>query len=182
MLRAARSAPSAFIAELKRSAKNIMNRKPLIVLKIVGVFSIICALLGLYYNVSGLVGHLQVSSASSAEAHRDMPYFQPAYYAMSFICVVSYVLLFVFGLNFIRCRIAHFWPFTILPAFEFIYLFLVSMLWLVPELGKSVAGATGIANGGMMVQFIVFFPLWAPLLVFWARRKINIQNQGLAGI
>ncbi len=32
--------------------------------------------------------------------------------------------------------------------------------------GMSVGVATGIANGGMMVQLMILFPLWSPPLVF----------------
>jgi hypothetical protein len=41
----------------------------------------------------------------------------------------------------------------------------------------SVGAATGIANGGLMAQFIILFPLWAPLVVWWARKKL--QSQGV---
>lgn len=57
--------------------------------------------------------------------------------------------------------------------FEIVYFFSLGMLWLAPSMGMSVAAATGVANGGLMAQFLILFPLWAPLLAFWARRHLN---------
>ncbi len=47
----------------------------------------------------------------------------------------------------------------------------IGILWTVPKIGLSVAGATGAANGGLMAQFIILFPLWAPFAVHWARKR-----------
>jgi len=32
----------------------------------------------------------------------------------------------------------------------------------------SMAAATGVANGGIVVQVVTLFPIWAPLIIFWA--------------
>jgi hypothetical protein len=34
-----------------------------------------------------------------------------------------------------------------------------------------VAGATGVANGGMMAQFFILLPIWGPVVVLWARQR-----------
>lgn len=149
-----------------------MNRAPKKVLQVIGVVAILCAAFGLYYNASSL--RVSFSGAfTSIESQHDVPYFYPAFYIMSAICVGCYALLIVFGIQFIRGRVAHLHRFATLLVFEVVYFFSVAMFWLVPDIGMSVGAATGVANGGLMVQFSILFPLWAPLLALWARRRLH---------
>lgn len=110
---------------------------------------------------------------TSGESRQDTPYFYPAFYIMSAICMGCYALLTIFGVQFIRGRAFHVGWFTTLLLFEIVYFFSLGMLWLAPSIGMSIAAATGVANGGLMAQFLIFFPLWAPLLAFWAQRHLN---------
>jgi len=40
-----------------------------------------------------------------------------------------------------------------------------------PEIGHSVGAASGVANGGLMFQLIILFPIWGGILGFWTKRK-----------
>jgi hypothetical protein len=149
-----------------------MNRAAKIVLQVIGAVAILCAGFGLYYSVSSLI--VSFSGAFAAiESRHDTLYFYPAFYTMSAICIGCYALLAVFGIQFIRGQVAHLQSFITLVVFEVVYFFSIAGLWLVPGLGMSVGAATGIANGGLMIQFLILFPLWAPLLASWARRQLH---------
>lgn len=52
-------------------------------------------------------------------------------------------------------------------VFEVGYFFAVGSMWREPTVGSSIAAATGIANGGLMVQFLILFPVWGPTAM-WA--------------
>jgi|APTNR8051073442_1049403.scaffolds.fasta_scaffold01614_9 hypothetical protein len=149
-----------------------MNRTAKIIFRVIGAIAILCAALGLYYSASSLA--TSFSGAFTAfESRHDTPYFYPAFYIMSAICIGCYALLIIFGVQFIRGRAFHVGWFTSLLTFEIVYFFSLAMLWLAPSIGMSVAAATGVANGGLMAQFLILFPLWAPPLAFWARRHVN---------
>jgi hypothetical protein len=61
--------------------------------------------------------------------------------------------------------------------FEVIYFLSVSLLWTRLTSGMSVAAATGVANGGLMVQFVILFPLWGPLVLWWAKKRLDQGEQ-----
>jgi hypothetical protein len=149
-----------------------MKRTPKIILRVIGVIAVLCAGFGLYYNAATL--KVSFSGAFTAGEPQDhSPYFSPAFYIMSAVCIACYAMLTIFGVQFIRGRAAHSWPFTALLIFEVVYFFCIGVLWSAPGLGMSVAAATGVANGGLMAQFLILFPLWAPPLAFWARSHLN---------
>lgn len=129
----------------------------------------VCAALGLCYNSMSLWAFMSIDVA---EMSLDIPYFYPAFYIMSAICIGCYLMLAGFGIQFLRGRVDHLRGFTILLISEFIYFFSIGTLWLLPGIGRSIGAATGVANGGLMVQFVILFNFWAPPLVFWARRNL----------
>ena len=142
-----------------------MNRAPKIVLRIIGVLGILCAVLGLLYNAAFSI------NVSNGGPKQDFPYFYPAFYFMTAVCIACYAVLIFFGVQFIRGRTVSVIGFAALMLFEMAYFFSIALMWLAPHIGRSVAAATGVANGGLMFQFIIFFPVWAPLVVFWAQRQ-----------
>jgi hypothetical protein len=133
----------------------------------VGIISILMATAGLWYNLMSLSGVL-----SHHVEDPEVPYFFPAYYAMSAICICCYIVLLICGIQFVRLRTGLLGLFVGTVIFEVAYFFSISILWLAPGIGRSVAAATGVANGGIMIQFIILFPLWAPFLAGWAARRI----------
>ncbi|OYW73128.1 MAG: hypothetical protein B7Z37_22710 [Verrucomicrobia bacterium 12-59-8] len=149
-----------------------MNRIK-IVLPGIGAIAILCAVFGLWYNAYTLELAFSGKLQARGEPHEE-PYFELAFYVMSAVCVICYLLLIFFGIQFLRGRTVHVRAFTRLLIFEVIYFFLIAMLWLVPDpdMGMSIAAATGIANGSLMAQFVILFPLWAPPLAFWAQRHL----------
>lgn len=137
---------------------------------IVGVFAIGTALLGLSYNA------MSVSSALSGVFDSDdTPYFNEAFFLMSAICVSCQITLLVCGIDLVRSKLRWSRLVTLLLFFELGYVFAVGTLWLEPTIGRSVAAATGVANGGLMFQFFVLLPLWGPLLLWWTKSKERHQ-------
>lgn len=150
---------------------SIQGRAARTAIRAVGVLAIFSALIGLCYNFVGLAVSF-TSTYGARIANLDEPYFFPAFYSMSAICIGCYLLLIAFGVQLFRYQTARLKGFTTLLIFEVVYIFLVDILWQVPEIGRSVAAATGVANGGLTLQGIIFFPLWAPPVAFWARKQL----------
>ena len=82
-----------------------------------------------------------------------------------------YICLIGFSIDFIRGNFRTIIPFTGVLVIEVVYFFLIGLLWLHPTIGRSIAGASGVAIGGLMAQFITLLPVWAPILLWAAKRK-----------
>jgi hypothetical protein len=152
-----------------------MNKLPMIVVIGVGVVAGLAAVSGLFYNVSSLAVAFSGSFSGSVK-EGGHTYFYPAFYIMSCICIACYILLLVCSVDLLCVRFRRFRLLTGVLVFEVVYLFFVSTLWLSASIGTSVAAATGVANGGLMVQFMILIPLWAPILVWWAKRKLEYHK------
>lgn len=135
----------------------------------VGIVSIAMAIIGLWYNTTSL----SVNYFSDPVQEDNMEYFYPAFYTMSAICIICYIILLICGVQFIRLRTNLVKLFIGVVIFEFVYVFSIGFFWFIPKIGMSIAGATGVANGGIMYQIFILFPLWAPFVVAWAARKIE---------
>jgi hypothetical protein len=142
-----------------------MKREDL-ALRLVGGVAIAMGVLGICYNLVGLPA-LLVHWDNDPET----PYFLPAFVIMSSICIACYALLIVSGIQFLRGRSALARLFADVLIFEVIYFLTIGMLWLIPVVGMSIGAATGVANGGLMIQAFILFPLWAPFVVKWAKKK-----------
>lgn len=134
----------------------------------VGIAAIILAIVGLVYNFASLCADF-----SSLLQKNEVPYFYPAFYAMSVICIVCYVLLFYVGVQMIRGEPHVTRLLVLLIVFEILYFFAVGFLWVTPNYGMSIAAATGVANGGMMFQVFCLFPMWAPIVAYVASRSLS---------
>lgn len=143
-------------------------KKASVILRVIGVVSIIFAGIGFWYNSMTFL-----ASWSKDFRDKDTLYFYPAFYIMSFICIMCYSVLLICGIQFIRLRTRLFPLFVGVLIFEFIYIFSIGFMWLIPEIGRSIAAATGVANGGLSLQIISLFFIWAPLIVLWAKGKIS---------
>ena len=152
-----------------------MNIRPKVSVIAVGVVGLITALFGLWYNGTTFLTALR-GGFSDLVTQQRLTYFYPAFYVMSCICLGCYVLLLLCGVDLLRARLRCFWLLTGVLVFEVIYFFLVAMSWLVPSVGMSVASATGVANGGLTIQFVILFPLWAPAVLWWARMKLEYEK------
>jgi len=139
-------------------------------LRFVGVASLVFAGLGLWYNTGTLFTRFPPDPSE--------PYFLHAFYSMSAVCVVCYLTLLFVAVQFIRLDTSWLRLFTGVMVFEAVYFFSVALLWADSTVGRSVAAATGIANGGLMFQFVTLFLIWGPLLAGWAKRRIEAGPEG----
>jgi hypothetical protein len=76
------------------------------------------------------------------------------------------------AVQFIRLSTSVLWFFVFVLSVEAVIYFGTEWLWTNPVYGASVAAATGISTAGLMPQFLIFLPLWAPILVWMARRSL----------
>lgn len=145
-----------------------------VALAIVGVVAILCGLFGLFYNYSSFSALIV---QGKHEFDPEIPYFNAVFFTMSAICVLCYIVLIVCGVQLARKRLAWVWVFIGVQMFEVIYFFSIALLWLVgiaaPRFGSSVAAATGVANGGLMAQFLILLPLWGTIVAILAKRKLE---------
>jgi hypothetical protein len=141
-----------------------MTPARVVALRLVGVASLVMAGFGVFYTLSYL------AVLYSASPTQDEPYFREAYYTMVSICFIWYVLLVFFGVQFWRLRTeSRFWFLGLLIA-EIAYFLSIGRLWRLEnqDIAMSIGAATGVANGGLVAQAITLFPIWAPVIVFWA--------------
>lgn len=142
-------------------------KKAKVIIVAVGVLSVAMAAVGLLYNLTTLL-----IDYSDSMQERDIPYFYPAFYSMSTICIGCYIVLLTCGIQFIRLRTKLLKLFVGILIFEVIYFFSIGPMWLIPKIGMSIGAATGVANGGLSFQGFILFPLWAPFLAAWAARRL----------
>ena len=143
-----------------------------IVLRTVGVAIVVCAALGLLYNAFSLFA-VTSGALDKVPFPEPLPYLYEAFYTLSALCVASYIALVISGVRFIRLSFSLWWLFAVGLAIEGGLYFLTGRLWLHPEYGTSIAAATGIAEGGLVLVFYTFLPLWAPILVLVAWHSLR---------
>jgi hypothetical protein len=136
----------------------------------VGIVTIVCATLGLLYTAHHLAFSVAGGFADLVREH-GMTWFYPAFYAMSAICVACYTVLLWAGYRLARRRMSASRVLIGVWLFEIGYFLGLGLSWHIPDLGMSIAGASGVANGGLMAQFFILLPLWGPPTVFWLRRR-----------
>lgn len=140
---------------------------------ILGVASIICAALGILYNMSTLWANLS-GAFQKLTKKENLLYFNQSFYAMSAICVTFYLLLLFCGIYFLKLQIKFVSLFITILICEVIYFFSLGFIgWNLKGISHSIAAASGIANGGLMAQFVILFPLWGTILALWARNSIQ---------
>jgi len=142
----------------------------------VGIVALLCASLGLTYNLTGLANSAVFRTPSHSQ---KFPFFFPAYYTMTAVCVICYLLLAICGIQFLRGRVRWVLTFVPLMTFEVVYVFAISALWMSPSIGLSVGAATGVANGGLLFQFLIWFPLWGSVLACLAKRKLERRVEAI---
>lgn len=152
-----------------------MKKNISVALLILGIVSIICSGLGLLYNIATVATAVSGAFEKLIQEH-GMPYFYLAFYIMSSICIVFYLLLMVCGIHFVRRKLNLAYLFVAIMLSEIVYFFFIGLVgWHLGAASYSIAGATGVANGGLMVQFFILFPLWGSAMAIWAKRQ-NERN------
>jgi len=152
-----------------------MNKLARISVICIGIVGGLAALFGLFYNATTLATALNGGFFELIKQQK-LTHFYPAFYVMSCICIACYILLLMCCVDLLRLRFRGFWLLTGVLVFEVLYFISIAMCWRIPSVSMSVAAATGVANGGLMAQFLVLFPLWAPLVLWWARRTLEREN------
>ena len=140
-----------------------------ILLRTVGIVAVLLAAGGVLYTATSLY---TVASGGIDElaVEADTPYVHSAFYVMATICLFFYAVVLICGIEFIRLRSSLWWLFSAVLVAEVAFYSLVGWLWSHPTLGDSIGGASGISSGGLVLQFVVLFPLWAPIVVWLAHR------------
>lgn len=139
----------------------------------IGIVSIIVSILGFSYNIYIFTTDISELNTKIVPDF-DMAYFKVAFYAMSAVCIAIFTALTITGIQLIRGK--SLWAYALLAImlFEVAYYVVIGQLLPHPVYGESINSATGIANGGLMVQLFILFPLWAPIMAVWTR--INFSN------
>ena len=106
--------------------------KAKVILRVIGLITILLAGMGLWYNSKTLF-----ADYSDVLTDQSIPYFYPAFYTMSAICIICYVALIIIGIQFLRLRTGLRRIFAGVLIFEFIYFFSPSFLLLSPDVGLA---------------------------------------------
>jgi hypothetical protein len=139
---------------------------------VLGVLALLCAAFGVFYNTNSLAVALR-GGFDSLVAERNLSHFYPAFFIMSATCVTFYLLLAWCGAQFLRRRSQAVVPFTVLMIVEVVYFVIAGFGWRISGLGLSIAGAFGVANGGLVAQFVILLPLWGPLCAIRAKHRMS---------
>lgn len=131
-----------------------------------GVTALLTAGLGFTYNAISLAAAF-AGAFNGMSAGVRAPYFAGAFFVMSAICICCYLGIVVCAVDLLRLRLRTGRLLVFILLFEIGYFFAVGSMWNEPTVGASVAAATGVANGGMMAQYIILFPIWGPVAL-WA--------------
>jgi hypothetical protein len=152
-----------------------MSKAPRATLVTIGIVAIVLGGLGMWYNVNTLFADY------SDLVNQETPYFYHSFYLMSGVCFLCYVGLIACGIQFVRGAVGVVGLFIGILVFESMYLIALGLVWAALtsylSLGLSVGAATGVANGGLMFQFFILFPLWGSVAAYWARHKLNATTQ-----
>jgi hypothetical protein len=149
----------------------VQLRTARIVLRAVGVLALLFAAFGLWYNTGSFVA-FQSGAFDAPIPAFDTPYFRPAYLILSSVCVACFLVLACCGVQFLRLASTLWWLFTATAVVEVFFIFIVGAAWLHPVYGASIAAASGVSGGGLRPQWLLLFPIWGPVTVWFARRAL----------
>jgi hypothetical protein len=141
---------------------------------IIGTISICLAVLGVGYNACYLS-----ADYSDILISGETPFFYAAFFTMSAICILCYSILLLVGIRMVRLQSRAVTILCAVLGFEVAYTLvepLVAINISDSRISMSIAAATGVANGGLMFQYVVLFPLWAIPLAWWARKYVPQPN------
>ena len=141
-----------------------------IALRAVGIVAILLATGGFLYTAAYLYA-VASGGIDQLAVEAGTPYVHTAFYVMASACITFYAVLLLCGIQFVRLRSSLWWLFIAVLVSEVIYYLLIGWLWSHSTLGSSIAGASGISSGGLVFQFVLLFPFWAPIIVWLARRS-----------
>jgi hypothetical protein len=138
----------------------------------------ISAGLGLLYNSSSLFAAFSGAFDEAPEI-ADLPQFYTAFYVMSAICIGCYLAMIAASVGLCLGSATCARLIAVILLFEALYFFVIGSMWTLPSTGTAIAAATGVANGGLMFQFLLLMPIWIP--VVFAFLGLYRDNQVAAG-
>jgi len=141
-------------------------------LRIIGGLAILAAVFGLWYHASA-VSTVYHDAAIESTLPDPVPYFRQAFYIMSAISVLCLIALAWCGIQLVRLSSTWWWLLAGIGLVECLFVFVVGRLWLHPEWGMSIGAASGLASGGLAPQLLILFPVWAPLVAWYAHRSLR---------
>jgi hypothetical protein len=128
------------------------------VLRAIGILNITLVSIGSYWLVSSIRRGLAGVGAA-------FPHFGTVFGVMTAINVLFLGVFLVTAVQLIRCRLSAVVPYSIAMAAVIVYDLLLSGLWTVPGIGRSVAAATGIGNMGIaLFELLLVIPYAYPIL------------------
>ena len=80
------------------------------------------------------------------------------------------------GYHLARRRLSVAGVLTMAWLFEIVYVLAIRYAARISGIGESIAGAAGVANGGIMAQFFILLPFWGPLAMLWVRRRAPSED------
>jgi hypothetical protein len=137
-----------------------------------GVVTCLCASYGLYLCAKSLYRAITGDFDARLSQWGLHNFYTPFFVMLSIATACCLVLLWC-GVDQIRLRLAHLKLFAVLFIFEVLYVFFIGYLWTVKSIGLDIGAATGVANRGLWAPWFIALPLWAPFVLFWARKRLR---------
>lgn len=139
-----------------------------------GVFSIVCAILGLVHIASSAYTGFSGGYANIIKEYK-LTFFYQALFAMYAICVVFYMLLLLCGVFFLKLQTKFTHLFIGVMVAEVLYFLFLRfvVIHLTGGYAQSIGAAAGVATGGLMVQYFILFPLWGTVLALWTSGRLQ---------
>jgi hypothetical protein len=142
------------------------KRSPLCILKfilrLIGLLSMVLAACALIYIGMSLL----IAPGIIAHPKTPLPpHFVPTFYVMAAAAVILSIAMAWSGWAFAKGDVARVLPFVLACACLDALPVIVRRLAGNPNIGHSIARATGITMGGFHEQWAIRFPIWAPLVV-----------------
>jgi hypothetical protein len=142
------------------------------VVVMVGAVTLSCSLGGLFLCWQSVQRALNGEFDALILQHQ-VPHFYFYFYPMLFITITCCLVLAWCGFDQLRARLSHLITFVSLLIFEVLYLFIIGgFVWRLSSNPMDVAAASGVANQGLMAQVMVLLPIWAPIVLWRAKRYL----------
>jgi hypothetical protein len=125
---------------------------------------VVSASLGLLYNASSLFAVFAGAFDDSPEI-AGLPHFYTSFYIMSVICIGCYLAIIAASVGLCLGSATCARLIAMLLLLEVLYFLAIGAMWTLPNAGRGIGAATGIANGGLMVQFLLLLPIWIPIVL-----------------
>jgi hypothetical protein len=140
--------------------------------RVFGVANLVAAGLCVCFTIMGIIGLAASNLRNSAQS----PYFLEAFVAMVAINITFEIMLAIAGVRLWQTRREGLAICNVLFPVEAVYFLIIVILWsqAVPEsVSLSVAGATGIGNGALVLQWSTGYPIIALVVLNILRRRLN---------